>query len=118
MVLGFAVTHQALRLAGPHLGLQGIDDLAGIPLLALTAGAVSLVLTPLALALSRRHERRADRFALELTANPGAFISAMRRLGAQNLAEENPTRLVRWLFHSHPPLDERLAFAKEWKRTG
>lgn len=118
MVLGFAVTHQALRLAGPRLGLQGIDDLAGIPLLALTAGAVSLVLTPLALALSRRHERRADRFALELTANPGAFISAMRRLGAQNLAEENPTRLVRWLFHSHPPLDERLAFAKEWKRTG
>jgi STE24 endopeptidase len=118
MVLGFAVTHRALHLVGPRVGLQGIDDLAGIPLLALTAGAVSLVLTPLALALSRRHERRADRFALELTANPGAFISAMRRLGAQNLAEEHPSRLVRWLFHSHPPLDERLALAREWKRTG
>ena len=89
-----------------------------LPLLVLTAGAVSLVLTPFALALSRRHERRADRFALELTSNPAAFISAMRRLGAQNLAEERPSRLVRWLFHSHPPLDERLAFARDWKRTG
>jgi STE24 endopeptidase len=118
MVLGFAVTHQVLGLFGPRLGLQRIDDLAGVPLLALTAGAVSLVLTPLALALSRRHERKADRFALELTSNPSAFISAMRRLGAQNLAEERPSRLVRWLFHSHPPLDERLAFAREWKRTG
>ena len=118
MVLGFAVAHQVLHLFGPRLDLQGIDDLAGVPLLALTAGAVSLVLTPLALALSRRHERRADRFALELTSNPSAFISAMRRLGAQNLAEERPSRLVRWLFHSHPPLDERLAFAREWKRTG
>ena len=114
MVLGFAVTHQVLRVAGPWFGLQGIDDLGGVPLLALTAGAVSLVLTPLALALSRRHERRADRFALELTSNPSAFISAMRRLGAQNLAEERPSRLVRWLFHSHPPLDDRLTFAREW----
>lgn len=115
MVLGFAVTHQVLRLFGPRLGLQRIDDLAGVPLLALSAGTVSLVLTPLALALSRRHERKADRFALELTSNPSAFISAMRRLGAQNLAEERPSRLVQWLFHSHPPLDERLAFAKAWK---
>ena len=115
IVLGFAATDWALGAFGPALGLRGIADLAGLPLLVLTAGAVSLVLTPFALALSRRHERRADRFALELTSNPSAFISAMRRLGAQNLAEERPSRLVRWLFHSHPPLDERLAFARNWQ---
>ena len=66
---------------------------------------VSFVLMPAALALSRSHERRADRFALELTRNPAAFSSAMRRLGAQNLAEERPSRVVQWLFYSHPPLD-------------
>ena len=55
-----------------------------------------------------RHERRADRFALDLTTNPDAFISAMRRLGAQNLAEEQPSRIVQWLFYSHPPLGERI----------
>src|SRR5207249_6159174 len=94
------------------LGLRGIDDVAGLPLLLLTAGAVSLVMVPLAHAMSRGFERRADRFALDLTRNPAAFISAMRRLGAQNLAEERPSRLVQWLFYSHPPLRERIAAAQ------
>lgn len=115
ILLGFAVTDVVLRVAGPRLGVAAPEDLAGMPLLVLTAGAVSLVLAPAALALSRRHERRADRFALQLTDNPAAFISAMRRLGAQNLAEERPSRLVQWLFHSHPPLEERLAFARGWR---
>ena len=43
---------------------------------------------------------------------PGAFISAMRRLGAQNLAEEHPSKLVQWLFYSHPPIRERIAAAE------
>jgi len=68
---------------------------------------------PVAHAVSRGHERSADRFALDLTKNPGAFISAMRRLGAQNLAEENPTKLVQWLFYSHPPITERIAAARK-----
>jgi STE24 endopeptidase len=75
---------------------------------------VSVILMPLALALSRSHERRADRFALELTRNPSAFTSAMRRLGAQNLAEERPSRVVQWLFYSHPPMNERLEAAARW----
>lgn len=115
ILLGLAVTDVVLRGVGPRVGVWSPVDLAGMPLLALTAGAVSLALTPAALALSRRHERGADRFALQLTANPAAFISAMRRLGAQNLAEERPSRLVQWLFHSHPPLEERLAFARAWQ---
>lgn len=115
ILLGLAVTDFVLKGVGPRVGVWSPVDLAGMPLLALTAGAVSLVLTPAALALSRRHERGADRFALQLTANPAAFISAMRRLGAQNLAEERPSRLVQWLFHSHPPLEERLAVARAWQ---
>ncbi len=86
--------------------------MAGLPLLLLAAGAVSIVMVPAAHAMSRAFERRADRFALELTQNPVAFISAMRRLGAQNLAEEDPSRLVQWLFYSHPPMAARIAAAR------
>ncbi len=60
----------------------------GLPVIALAAGAVTLAVTPLANALSRAHERRADRFAIDLTRNAAAFMSAIRRLSAQNLAEE------------------------------
>jgi STE24 endopeptidase len=114
MLAGFWLAHLALGWAAPTVGLAGPADPAGLPLLLLAAGAVSLVLMPLALAVSRRHERRADRFALDLTAKPAAFVSAMKRLGAQNLAEERPSRLVQWLFHSHPPLSERIDAARAW----
>jgi len=37
---------------------------------------------------------------------------AMRRLAVQNLAEDRPSRLVKWLFYSHPPIRERIADAE------
>ena len=88
-------------------------DLASLPLLVLAAGSVSLLLTPLGNAWSRHNERRADRFALELTGRHAAFISAMRRLGAQNLAEPDPSPPVLWFFHTHPTIDERIAAARQ-----
>jgi STE24 endopeptidase len=66
--------------------------------------------------MSRAHERRADNYALETTRQPAAFISAMKRLSQQNLAEENPSRLVQWLFYSHPPIRERIAAARRWQQ--
>ena len=103
---------RALTVLAAPLGLTGPADVAGLPAVLLGIGAVSLALAPAAHGLSRACERRADRFALELTRNPQAFVSAMRRLGAQNLAEERPSRVVRWLFHSHPPVEERVAAAR------
>jgi STE24 endopeptidase len=63
-------------------------------------------------ALSRRNEHRADRFALEMTERPEAFVSAMRRLAAQNLAEERPSATTLWLFHTHPPFEARIQAAR------
>ena len=112
VLAGFYVAARALERGVGPLGLNGPGDPAGLPLLLLAAGAVSLVTLPAAHAMSRAYERRADRFALELTKNPGAFVSAMRRLGAQNLAEEDPSKVTQWLFYSHPPMRERIAAAQ------
>jgi STE24 endopeptidase len=109
---GFYLASQVLQAMAGAARLTGVDDVAGLPLLLLAAGAVSVVMVPAAHAMSRAFERSADRFALDLTRNPVAFISAMRRLGAQNLAEENPSRLVQWLFYSHPPIRDRIAVAQ------
>jgi STE24 endopeptidase len=109
---GFYLAARVLeRFAGPA-GLRGPSDIAGLPLLLLAAGALSLIMVPCAHAMSRAFERSADRFALDLTDNPAAFISAMRRLAAQNLAEDHPSRAVQWLFYSHPPIRERIAAAE------
>jgi Zn-dependent protease with chaperone function len=114
LVGAFYVAHIALaRLAVP-LALAGLDDPAGLPLLMLAGGACSFAFLPVSNAVSRAHERRADRYALEMTEHPAAFISAMKRLSQQNMAEEHPSRLVQWLFYSHPPITDRIAFAKRW----
>ncbi|HWP99818.1 MAG TPA: M48 family metalloprotease [Vicinamibacterales bacterium] len=104
----------ALRWLGPRAGVQHAGDVAGLPLLLLGAGAASILLVPMANALSRRNERGADRYALELTGRPAAFASAIRRLADQNLADPRPSRLVELFFHTHPPLEERLQVAAAW----
>jgi STE24 endopeptidase len=119
LTLGLFLTDRVLDMSIGRFGLAGKADIAGLPILVLAGGAVSLVLLPLVNAVSRAHERRADRYALDMTSNADAFISAMKRLGAQNLAEERPSRIVELLFHSHPPIAARLEAARNWqpKRT-
>jgi Zn-dependent protease with chaperone function len=110
----FLAADAALRAAAGPAGLQGLSDPAGLPITGLAMTAVAWLASPLQNAVSRAHERRADRAALALTRNVGAFVSAMRRLGARNLAEESPSLLTRLFFHTHPPIDERIGFAMAW----
>jgi STE24 endopeptidase len=112
-VSSFAAHIALVSLADP-LALRGVDDPAGLPLLLLVGGVCSFLFMPLANALSRAHERRADRYALDMTELPDAFISAMKRLSQQNLAEEYPSALVQWLFYSHPPIRARVEAARAW----
>jgi STE24 endopeptidase len=116
LFVSFYIAHLALGQLGDPLALRGLDDPAGMPLLLLVGGACSLLFMPVANALSRAHERRADRFALDMTQRSTAFISAMKRLSQQNLAEERPSTLVQWLFYSHPPIRERIEAAKRWEQ--
>ena len=114
LVVSLFAADMAVRTLGPTFAIDGPSDLAALPLLAIVSGLVSLILTPIGNAWSRHNERRADRFALALTRRPDAFISAMRRLGAQNLAEERPSSAAFWFFHTHPTIDERIAAAKHF----
>jgi STE24 endopeptidase len=110
--MAFLVAH--LTLLGSMAGgwVEGLHDVAGLPAIALSFGLVWVVSRPFVNALSRAQERRADRYALEITRNPGAFVSAMQRLAAQNLAEEVPPRLAELLLYTHPPLRERIRQAQ------
>lgn len=114
LMTGFLAAHVALRVMAGPLGMRGAGDPAGLPLLLLVGGVWSFLALPVANAASRAHERRADRYALEATGNPRAFVSAMKRLSQQNLAEERPSALVQWLFYSHPPIRERIQAAQRW----
>lgn len=109
---GFFLADVALRRVADALGYRGLSDPAALPLLMLVAGAWSFLMLPVVNALSRAQERAADRYALDTTRNVDAFVTAMKRLSQQNLAEEYPSVLVRWMFYSHPPIRERIEAAR------
>ncbi len=113
---GFFVADLVLRRVADPAGFRGLSDPAALPLLMLVAGAWSFLMLPLVNALSRAQERAADRYALATTRNVDAFVTAMKRLSQQNLAEEYPSALVRWIFYSHPPIRERIEAARAFAR--
>jgi STE24 endopeptidase len=113
---GFYVAHRVLLAGAETLGLRGVSDPAGLPVLLAVGGAWTFLLLPLVNGLSRAQERAADRYALTTTRNADAFVTAMKRLSQQNLAEEYPSPLVRLLFYSHPPIRERIEAARAFGR--
>ena len=82
----------------------------------LIGGVWTFLLMPVVNALSRMQERAADQYALKTTRNVDAFVTAMKRLSQQNLAEEYPSKIVRCLFYSHPPIRERIDAARAFGR--
>ena len=66
------------------------DNTAAVASVMLVGGLVSFAVTPAMLAYSRRQEREADRFGLELTGDPRAAAMAFVRLQQENLAVPRP----------------------------
>tara|TARA_A100001037_G_scaffold133446_1_gene121064 strand:- start:7085 stop:8248 length:1164 start_codon:yes stop_codon:yes gene_type:complete len=112
--ISFFVIDLALVAWIDSLGLRGIDDIAGLPLVILVGAVVSLVALPISNWLSRKAETAADMYALNLTGLRDEFISAMNKLGDQNLSHKQPHPLVEFLFHSHPSIQHRIDNANSW----
>ena len=73
----------------------------------------SMVIEPVQNAVSRRFERQCDRYALQRTGLHQAYRSAFCKLARLNKDDPDPPWLEVMLFHSHPPISERLALADE-----
>jgi len=110
-LLGLLAVDRILRAAVPPLRLDGIADIAGLPMVALTIAMVSTVVAPALNALSRQQEARADAFSLRMTGNPAAFRSTMVKIHDQNLGVADPHRLAEFLFHDHPSGRRRVEAA-------
>jgi STE24 endopeptidase len=113
LLAGFRLAAAALDAYWRWLGLASPADPAGMPLVVLAVGGVLVAATPLVNACSRSHERSADQFALETASEPAAFIQAVRRMAAQNLAEDRPSSAAFLFFHTHPTAEERIAAARD-----
>ena len=113
-MIGFLACDWALRLWIESFG--GSVDYATfpiytLPMMLLVITLFSTALEPLQNGISRYFERQSDRYALTQTGLPEAYRSAFRKLARLNKDDPDPNRLEVFLFHSHPPIAERLAMA-------
>jgi len=116
-LFGFWVANFVLHYSVDHHMFEELSDFANLPLLAITATLISLMLMPALNAYSRYNERQADRYAFESITSIEPFISSMNKLAQQNLAERTPARWIEVLFHSHPAIAKRVAAAEAWSRS-
>jgi STE24 endopeptidase len=121
-VLKMIAVAEVLSLVGAYIAfrvlradfLDGIFSIqhptffSSLVILGFLFGIVSPPFTPLFSYFSRRHENEADRFAAELTANPGSLASALIKLSKENLSNLHPHPLYAKIYYSHPPVVERV----------
>src|SRR6478609_504105 len=104
--LGFLLVPSASL---PELvGLSRASFPARITILAVAGSLLMFPLTPLFSAWSRRDEREADQFAVELHGAPLDLAAALAKLGTENLSNLHPHPLYAAFYYSHPPLAERI----------
>ena len=114
LALGAVLQWGSLREA---LGIFGAGDPEVVPFAIAFLTALDLAGVPAWTATSRRFERSADRFSLDLTQDPDAYEAVHRGLALANLSDLDPPRLYYLALHSHPTAPERIAAGRAWKRA-
>jgi STE24 endopeptidase len=112
-VLGLWVLFQWDALLAA-IGADGPGDPRVIPFVLFAGTVAELAIRPFALALSRRWERDADRFSLELTGDADAYEATHRSLALSNLGDLDPPKAAYLFFFSHPSAPERVAAGRAW----
>jgi STE24 endopeptidase len=92
-----------------------LSDVASLPFIIALFGIASLVVTPVALAVSRHFEHEADRFGLEITRDNHAAATAFVTLQQENLGVPRPGPIFVWWRASHPTLGDRIDFSNDYR---
>jgi STE24 endopeptidase len=94
--------------------VSGLGDPLVVPGLLLLVALGGLLAAPVASAISRWAEARADWVALEVTRDTVTAVAVERRLALENRADLRPNRLLVAMFASHPVTMARIAQAWLW----
>ncbi len=97
-------------------GWFGIDELSFVGqvlLLGWLAGLLGFFWTPVSSWWSRRHERQADQFAIDLVGSGMPLATGLVTLARENLSSLFPHPLYAAFHYSHPPMIERVEWLQQ-----
>jgi Zn-dependent protease with chaperone function len=119
LFLAHLVLRRALPAGESRWGIRGLADWASLPVLLVILSVSGELFSPAINSFSRAQEHAADVYGLEVVhglipESQRAAAEAFQILGEINLADPHPGRFVEFWLYSHPPLAERLAFARNY----
>jgi STE24 endopeptidase len=89
-------------------GFSVMPAYAGLFLVGILWEPLAFFLTPIGMAISRKYEREADKYAVEILKSADHLINALRKIAKENLSNLRPHPIYVWFNYSHPPLLERI----------
>jgi STE24 endopeptidase len=103
----------ALARFGARWGIAGVDDVAGLPLLAALLSIYFFVLTPVLNTYIRVNEAEADVYGLQAAGEPDGFAEVALKLGEYRKLAPGP--IEEWIFFDHPSGRTRIRMAMGYK---
>jgi len=103
----------AIRRRGGSWAIDGIGDVAGLPLLAALLSVYFFLLTPILNTYIRANEAEADLYGLQAAREPDGFAEVALKLGEYRKLEPGP--IEEWFFFDHPSGRARIRMAMHWK---
>lgn len=113
-ILAWAMKHLLARYAGAT-GVNRIDDVAGLPMLAAVLSVFFALGTPVINTITRVQEAEADKFSLNLTREPHGFAEAQLKLVEYRKAD--PGAVEEFIFFHHPSTRHRILDAMRWREA-
>jgi Zn-dependent protease with chaperone function len=125
LFVGYHFMHSLVAKYGIGWDIRDVSDYASLPVLVFLFSLFSFLTTPLVSTYSRMQEHHADIYGLEvihgIVLEPQkAAAVAFQVLGEVNLSDPSPNPFIKIWLYSHPPLNERLVFVRNydpWSRN-
>lgn len=117
IVIGFAFVNWGINYAlarwGPRWRVQGIGDIAVLPLAVFVFSLYFFIMTPVTNTITRTMEYEADMYGLNTARQPDGEANVDLLLGEYRKMDPGP--LEEFLFFDHPSGRTRITAAMRWK---
>lgn len=91
-------------------GFSNTPYYVGLFLVGILWGPVSFFLSPLGMAISRKFEKEADFYSIEIIKRAKPLVTALKKMAKENLSNLRPHPVYVFFNYSHPPLLERIEY--------
>jgi STE24 endopeptidase len=98
------------RVLYESFGFSNTPYYVGLFLVGILWEPVSFFLSPFGMAISRKFEREADYYSIEIIKRAKPLSTALKKMAKENLSNLRPHPLYVFFNYSHPPLLERIEY--------